>query len=664
MTDARKLYSNVTFEINPKENENQYLERQELAYKYFYHLNKSSKILNDPKALNAINYTHSNLIKSFKNVEKQIKISMKYDFTKIILNIIENCYQRIIECIHFITEVNEINDKNRIGSMAICLMSVEILDKFSYYSKEFSIKFHLDNQNSFKSIFNFINNRKIQDNCSMLFRTQPKSKEFILMNGIFKSLFSSFVNLTRHANYECKRIWHEYQSIEIFQNYLLKMNNVFNIKIYVYLILAYLMGENLNEDLIRYLAGIFSLIVNNRSKTYFQIDPVQRVHQISYISKSGHIFNLIDLIQVLYKLSSIDKFKQQIYFKYKLKKYLIRSIYKSSEFELKYSLDLLWLLVYDVQIAKDVTQNELLMKFLDNLSKSSSSSNKIIQNISFGILWQLSYRFKSSLSNNDIDNNKNNNITIINQSDNIELCLSIQNELDKYDYKTFIDLNNNYSKTVDVKSSLQNIKNSFCILICLNEMLELNTGFRELVEYAFKLNKPIIPIIMQNRKLNGLDSWLGRHILILIHFYFFIQLLPLFFLDEFIKTKISFHFYRSSFRLCFNGLIDYIEMLQSKRKITSISNSIINWNEKKVDQWLKSKAINQVIIDHVSPCNGSVLFELYLISIEAPNYFYQHISTFKDDNIELADIENESNKILITIGDFTLFKKYLKELFE
>ena len=512
MTDARKLYLNISFEINPKENENQYLERQELAYKYFYHLSKSSKILNDSKALSAINYTHSNLIKSFRNIEKQIKISMKYDFTKIILNIIENCYQRIIECIHFITEVNEINDKNRIGSMAICLMSVEILDKFSYYSKEFSIKFHLDNENSFKSIFNFINNRKIQDNCSMLFRTQPNSQEFILMRGIFKSLFSSIVNLTRHANYECKRIWHEFKSIEILQNYLLKMNNVFNIKIYVYLILAYLMGENLTDDIMRYLAGIFSLIVNNQSKTYFKIDPVQKSHQISYISKGGHSFNLIDLIQVLYKLSTIDKFKKQIYFKYKLKKYLIRSIYNSSEFELKYCLDLLWLLIYDIEIARDINQNELLIKFLNSLSKSSSE-NKIIKNISFGILWQLSYRLNSSISNNEIETN-NHQITIINQSDNMELCFLIQNELDKYDYRTFIDLNINFNNTFDVKSSLQNIKNSFCVLICLNEMFELNTGFRVLVEYAFELNKPIIPIIMQKRKINGLDSWLGRHLFI------------------------------------------------------------------------------------------------------------------------------------------------------
>jgi hypothetical protein len=668
MTDARKLYSNITFEINPKEDEYQYLERQELAFKYFYHLNKSSKILNDSKALSAINYTHSNLVKSFRNVEKQIKISMKYDFTKIILNIIENCYQRIIECIHFITEVNEINDKNRIGSMAICLMSVEILDRFSYYSKEFSIKFHLDNQNSFKSILNFINNRKIQDNCSMLFRTQPKSQEFILMKGIFKSLFSSLVNLTKHSNNECKRIWYEYKSIEIFQNYLLKMNNAFNIKIYIYLILAYLMSENITDEIAKYLAGIFSLIVNNQSRTYFKIDPVEKAHQIAYISKSGHLFNSIDLIQALYKLASVDKLKQHIYYKYKLKKYLIRSIYNSSEFELRYSLDLLWLLIYDADIAKDLTQDELLMKFIKSLSKSSSY-NKVIQNISYGILWQLSYRFKSSISNNDIENNNINisKITIINQSDNMELCLLIRNELDNYDCRTFIDLNNMF----DLKSSLQNIKNSFCILICLNEMSELNTGFRGLIEYAFKLNKPIIPIIMQKKKLNGLDSWLGWTLFIFYSFtLLFIHILL--FIDEFIKTKICFHFYKSSFHLCFNGLIDHIEVLRSNQKMTTTSipnSSVVDWNEESVVQWLKSKNINQIIFDHITPCNGSVLFELYLISIDAPNYFYQHISKFKDDVELRVNDENEINtnsneKILITMGDFTLFKKYLKELFE
>lgn len=168
--------------------------------------------------------------------------------------------------------------------------------------------------------------------------------------------------------------------------------------------------------------------------------------------------------------------------------------------------------------------------------------------------------------------------------------------------------------------------------------------------------------------MDWIHGWVGIYLFRFIIFdYSFLSLFfSLFFnKDELIKTKISFYFYKSNFHLCFNGLIDYIEMLQSNNeKVTSSnSNCVLNWNEKQVDQWLKSKNLNNVIIDHIRPCNGSILFELYLLSIDAPNYLYQHISKFNDDEDVIND--NELNdKILITIGDFTLFKKYLKELFE
>jgi hypothetical protein len=174
MTDARKLYANVTFELDTKETAEKYLERQELAYKYLYHLLRSSKILNDPKALNALNYTHwqfGGVQTAWPHLE-QINIGLKYDFHKILINILENCYQRLIECIHFSDEVGETNEKNRIGSMALSCLSLELLERFSYFSREFCLKFVHENA-GLKVIFNLINNRKIQDYCETLDRTRP-----------------------------------------------------------------------------------------------------------------------------------------------------------------------------------------------------------------------------------------------------------------------------------------------------------------------------------------------------------------------------------------------------------------------------------------------------------------------------------------------------------
>lgn len=56
MADVRKIFAQVVFpEYRPKLKENT-RELTELAFKYLYTLNKSSRILNDSKALTALNF--------------------------------------------------------------------------------------------------------------------------------------------------------------------------------------------------------------------------------------------------------------------------------------------------------------------------------------------------------------------------------------------------------------------------------------------------------------------------------------------------------------------------------------------------------------------------------------------------------------------------------
>lgn len=111
MTDPKKIFANVDFSFIRNEEKSKFLERQELAYKYFFQLNKGSKILNDSKALVALDLTFKSALKS--GYTEQIDISLKYDFTRILVSILENSYQKLLDCIKRddLYEDDEINQK-------------------------------------------------------------------------------------------------------------------------------------------------------------------------------------------------------------------------------------------------------------------------------------------------------------------------------------------------------------------------------------------------------------------------------------------------------------------------------------------------------------------------------------------------------------------------
>lgn len=57
------------------------------------------------------------------------------------------------------------------------------------------------------------------------------------------------------------------------------------------------------------------------------------------------------------------------------------------------------------------------------------------------------------------------------------------------------------------------------------------------------------------------------------------------------------------------------------------TNHCIDWTEIDVSKWLREKEIHQIIVENVYPCNGRVLYQLYKMQCEAPEFFYKSISS-------------------------------------
>lgn len=87
-------------------------------------------------------------------------------------------------------------------------------------------------------------------------------------------------------------------------------------------------------------------------------------------------------------------------------------------------------------------------------------------------------------------------------------------------------------------------------------------------------------------------------------------------------------------------LIDTINTVQSSSDNSHSSdflneNEIGKWSEKDVKKWLNEKKINSDIVKNVFPCNGAILYQYFLMQKEAPEFFYQSLSTAENKRISL-----------------------------
>jgi hypothetical protein len=87
-----------------------------------------------------------------------------------------------------------------------------------------------------------------------------------------------------------------------------------------------------------------------------------------------------------------------------------------------------------------------------------------------------------------------------------ELCLKIKEKLEKNGFKIWIDINDIHGSSLD--SMAKAIEDSFCVLMCVTEKYRQSVNCQAEAQYAFRINKPIIPLIMQQgyEKVSG---WLG-----------------------------------------------------------------------------------------------------------------------------------------------------------
>lgn len=76
-----------------------------------------------------------------------------------------------------------------------------------------------------------------------------------------------------------------------------------------------------------------------------------------------------------------------------------------------------------------------------------------------------------------------------------EMCMKIREELKARGYQVWIDVEQIYGSSL--QSMAEAVENCFVFLMCVSEKYYLSPNCRLEAEYAVRLQKPIIPLIMQ-----------------------------------------------------------------------------------------------------------------------------------------------------------------------
>ena len=335
-------------------------------------------------------------------------------------------------------------------------------------------------------------------------------------------------------------------------------------------------------------------------------------------------------------------------------------------------LTCLWNLSYDEKICEVMKRDKDLNQTLNNIRNLSPSEE--MQKKSAGILFTLTDLNKKVDSKTQL---KNNHIMISYNWASKEMCTKIKDELKARGYQVWIDVEQIYGSTL--ASMAEAVENASVFLMCVSEKYYQSPNCRLEAEYAVKLQKPIIPLVMQQDYMPL--GWLGIIIGGKIYYKFngprlnfdqtmssVVKEINRYYQEEKPKSRQS-NSSNSSSTICnnlsintynnnLNASSDYQRKMgsfstkQSNESISSKQSNVVEWSSKDVKHWLSSINLSSWVNDSdiFDNLNGSLLKELYEMKKSVRNFF--KISTilskffvfFKGARIFLFNFKIETNK--------------------
>ncbi|XP_035824677.1 uncharacterized protein LOC101851026 isoform X2 [Aplysia californica] len=222
-------------------------------------------------------------------------------------------------------------------------------------------------------------------------------------------------------------------------------------------------------------------------------------------------FSAEELIQGLSGFSRNDEIKKLLVNKGVLS-LVLTILTTGDEKEIEAGANLLWQLSFDEENKSKIKDDKELMEAIETLSRKSS--NKKITRALQGTLWVLKMgkreieapHKKKKLAQPDSSTTSSNLHIMIsyNWSDQKKL-IEVRDSLKSRGYNMWMDIDNLSGSTL--QGMAEAVEQSEIVLVCMSEKYKESPNCRSEAEYAFSLQKPIIPLLMQLEYKP--DGWLG-----------------------------------------------------------------------------------------------------------------------------------------------------------
>lgn len=526
-----------------------------------------------------------------------------------------------------------VSDQNttRIGIFSLLLYLSNI---FSLRSVKFTKNFSA--QKGLEAYFLFLKDDSFIDKVINLRLTDFAKSQVNIIEQILLNVY-----ILSKSSDENIQTWVDLNSVDV----LIKIANLpISTQIDAYLSIANIANDKQIESLTGINKVTKMILKNvNRCACDFKNDLFKRFHrQILendeivdvYVhciqEKNGTYSSLLVFLSGLYRMCVNDKLRYDTYFSETFRQDIKDILFKGNDIEIRFCLKLYGQLSFNSLISEDISKDTELVNFIDNLAENKKEEVMLCKQI----MWNL----KQNQSNeNDYfagplqpKQDKNGHIMISYNGASRELCLKIKSILESFGYKIWIDVENIHGSSLD--SMAKAVENSYCVLLCITEKYRQSVNCQAEAQYAFRLNKPIIPLIFQSGY-ESVKGWLG----IIISDKIFINFTKYEFEEcmRRLKSEINCLNIVNRPNIKFAPMINHftpeIIKLKSNEKF-----SIENWDQEKVKDWFESNRIDINLVNQFFPCDGSILQQLYEMRRDAPEFYYQALN--KNQNIQLKSL--------------------------
>jgi hypothetical protein len=233
----------------------------------------------------------------------------------------------------------------------------------------------------------------------------------------------------------------------------------------------------------------------------------------AYLSHDYHLSNqisLLTLVNCLKKLSTHQQFQIRIGKSdenIELLFQILRQFHSliNQQEETQIILESIWFLSFEYSCATKIHSHDKYFALLVQLAETNP--NERIQQAAKGILWQL----KQTIT---IDNNTLKQLIIPNSSQHIMFSYNhdskdLVNQICQYlrnsGYRTWMDIDDMHGSTLECMAHA--VEQSCVVIICMSEKYKQSPNCQSEAEYAYRLKKPFVPILLQSKYKP--DGWLG-----------------------------------------------------------------------------------------------------------------------------------------------------------